>query len=95
MYPTNFQMFLNRTILPPNPDESAIQVSLINAVTGIIPQDLYENMIQEEHFGMETPTKFNGYDGPGDMFPYWSSPTFTDATCMLALTKYLSILSCQ
>eukprot|EP01120_Amphizonella_sp_Union-15-10_P013124 TRINITY_DN6057_c0_g1_i1.p1 TRINITY_DN6057_c0_g1~~TRINITY_DN6057_c0_g1_i1.p1 ORF type:complete len:627 (-),score=103.35 TRINITY_DN6057_c0_g1_i1:45-1925(-) len=93
-YPTNFQQYVNGTKLPPNPGSSYISDDLINVVSGVISKPDYLKMLNETHFGENTPLTFKGYNLPEDYFPYWSSPTFTDATTMLALTKYLVLISC-
>ncbi len=71
-YPSNFQMFLNRTLLEPNPPESAVAFDLINVVSGLMDASLYETELHQTHFNFTTPLVFKGYNRAiSDVFPYW------------------------
>jgi len=56
-------------------------------IHGMVPRDQYEKMINEEHWGLPTPLDFHGYN-TGSPWPFWSSEPFTQASTILALSKY-------
>ena len=62
-------------------------------VEGHIAESQYEALIKNTsmHFGRTTPTEFVTYNDPSEYFPFWSSPAYTYATTMLALSRYDTI----
>jgi len=91
-YPGNAARYVNGTVLT-NPKPQDITSLLIYGVSGFMPQAEYEKELTKLHFEHKTPLKFPGYNTAS--FPYWSSPTFTDAMAMLALTKQESLQACK
>ncbi|XP_078678548.1 uncharacterized protein LOC144914514 [Branchiostoma floridae x Branchiostoma belcheri] len=89
-FPANFLQYVNGTALSPTAD-LADDVEFIVGVSGVIDPDEYQKMVEQPHFGYATPTKFDGFNGPDIVFPFWSSEPYTYATVMLALAQYDNI----
>ncbi|XP_019646956.1 PREDICTED: uncharacterized protein LOC109487404 [Branchiostoma belcheri] len=88
LYPANFVQYLNGSAVPP---AANVSFDVIAGVTGVIDPDEYQKMVEQPHFGYATPTKFDGFNGPENFFPFWSSEPYTYATVMLALAQYDNI----
>ncbi|KAI8511578.1 hypothetical protein Bbelb_106780 [Branchiostoma belcheri] len=88
-FPANFLQYVNGTALPPTAD-LADAVEFIVGVSGVIDPDEYQKMVEQPHFGYATPTKFDGFNGPDIVFPFWSSEPYTYATVMLALAQLMN-----
>lgn len=82
--------YLNGTAIPADHTISAADNEAIIAVSGIIPEQQYQQMLKEKHFGEDTPQVFHGFNHGA--FPFWSSKPMTYATVMLALTQYQTLL---
>ncbi|XP_019646980.1 PREDICTED: uncharacterized protein LOC109487423 [Branchiostoma belcheri] len=89
-FPANFLQYVNGTALSPTAD-LADDVEFIVGVSGVIDPDEYQKMVVQPHFGFVTPTKFDGFNAPDIVFPFWSSEPYTYATVMLALAQYDNI----
>jgi hypothetical protein len=63
-------------------------------VQGYIPKPQYEAWLKQKWFGIDVPVSFDGYNAPGEYFPYWSAPPFTKAVALLALSKMDRLGSC-
>lgn len=89
-YPANIYQYLNGTILDPNHFDIKNQslVDSIVGVSGYINETIYEQMINQTHFNVSTPTTFQGYNVPGGEFPFWSSQPYTYSVTLLALAQY-------
>eukprot|EP00058_Branchiostoma_floridae_P009045 XP_002594533.1 hypothetical protein BRAFLDRAFT_87756 [Branchiostoma floridae] len=90
LYPANFLQYVNGTALPPTTNLTR-DALFIAGVTGVIDPAEYQKMVDQPHFGYATPTKFEGFNGPETLFPFWSSEPYTYATAMLALAQYDNI----
>ncbi|CAH1265998.1 Hypp3286 [Branchiostoma lanceolatum] len=90
LYPANFLQYVNGTALSPTANLTR-DTQFIAGVTGVIDPDEYRKMVDQPHFGYATPTKFDGFNGPETVFPFWSSEPYTYATVMLALAQYDNI----
>ncbi|CAG5118557.1 unnamed protein product, partial [Candidula unifasciata] len=53
-----------------------------------IPNSTFIYAVQEKHFGYPTPTEFHGYNNNSEMFPMWSSVSYTYSTTLLAVSKF-------
>ena len=56
-------------------------------MAGFIPEDKYQELIDEPYFGFKISYDFHGYNSKGHFFPFWSSDTFTYAASALALSQ--------
>ena len=90
LFPGNLLMFLNGTSLPPNHVLSNNDTDIIVAVSGVIPEDQYQQKLKKKQFGYITPQVFHGFNL--DAFPLWSSEPMTYASTMLALTQFKTLL---
>ena len=90
LYPANVYQYLNGTSFDPARFtlERDAFVDLIIGVRGYINETIYQRMISEKHFNVSTPTKFYGYNIPGNEFPFWSSQPYTYSVTLLALAQY-------
>ena len=89
-FPANVLEYLNGTAIPADHTITAADDDAIIGVSGIIPEQQYQQMLKEKHFGENTPQVFHGFNQ--DEFPFWSSKPMTYATVMLALTQYQTLL---
>ena len=88
-FPENYMLFLNGSAVPPGyPIGDPLVVA---AIRGVVPEDQYQEMLKQEHFGVKTQVDFYGYNQ--DTFPYWSAKPFTYGATMLALTKYRALVA--
>ena len=87
MFPSNFLQRLNGSAVKPIDTNSTIFLSDIGAVSGLIPEDKYEELLKEPHFGFKLSYDFHGYNSKGHFFPFWSSDSFTYAASALALAQ--------
>lgn len=85
MFPANFIQRVNGSAVHKN----ATNIDdVICAVTGLIPEDKYQELLNEpSFFGYKISYDFQGYNSAGDYFPFWSSDTFTYAASALALSQ--------
>lgn len=89
-YPANDYQYLNGTKFDPSTIDTT-QSSLTDTIVGVngyINEDEYQQMINQKHFNVSTPTTFNGYNVPKAEFPFWSSQPYTYAVTLLALAQY-------
>lgn len=89
-YPANTYQYLNASKLDPDQFDIKNQ-SLIDAivgVNGIINETVYQQMINQTHFSIPTPTTFHGYNVPQGEFPFWSSQPYTYSVTLLALAQF-------
>jgi len=87
-YPTNYQHWLNGTILPKDYDVTyAASVHIAIGMLGMMDEDEYNLQLKEKHFGEFTPMDFPGYNTPNFMFPFWSSDELTYSSVVLALSQ--------
>lgn len=92
-YPSNYRKYMNGTDLPPNPGMKDGTKDVINVVSGYIPKDIYENMLNQKWFGGETPRYFKGWNSdPSSTFPYWTSTPLTYSVALLAIGKFSIII---
>ena len=82
--------YLNGTAIPADHNITRDDDRAMIAVSGIIPQQQYQQMLKEKHYGYNTPQVFHGFNSGS--FPFWSSEPMTYATAMLALTQYQALL---
>eukprot|EP01129_Flabellula_baltica_P016964 TRINITY_DN925_c0_g2_i1.p1 TRINITY_DN925_c0_g2~~TRINITY_DN925_c0_g2_i1.p1 ORF type:complete len:626 (+),score=134.24 TRINITY_DN925_c0_g2_i1:27-1904(+) len=94
LYPANRIEYFNGTAIPPRGPGSVVIDDMLDLVKGVIDEDEYQKMLQEIWFFAPTPTTFTTYNVPGSTFPYWSSPSLTYATTLVALSKHMSVLKC-
>ncbi|KAL6056649.1 Cellulase [Balamuthia mandrillaris] len=95
LYPMNFAMWTNGTMI----NNFTLQVILehggqaILGVTGVIPADEYQHMINNPRFPYPVPQTFPGYNHLNAMilFPYWSSAPLTYSMTALAITKFSAL----
>ncbi|XP_033099999.1 uncharacterized protein LOC117103538 [Anneissia japonica] len=90
-FPTNHIEFLNGTILPSN--TSIFDRNIVIAMSGVIGEEEYEDLLKITHFGKMTPTNFTGYNDPNAVFPFWTSDAYTYANTLLALAKFQNLNS--
>ena len=90
IFPANLLIYLNGTAIPPNYFPTNDYIRIIVAVSGLIPEEEYQQMLREKHFNYTTPQEFHGFNV--DPFPFWSSEPLTYASTMLALTQYRALL---
>ncbi|XP_033100316.1 uncharacterized protein LOC117103802 [Anneissia japonica] len=90
-FPTNHIEFLNGTILPSN--TSKFDRNIVVAMSGVIGEEEYEDLLKITHFGKMTPTNFTGYNDPNAVFPFWTSDAYTYANTLLALAKFQNLNS--
>jgi hypothetical protein len=89
-YPANrIEDMVGNPIKPTEPQK--ISGKIVDVVQGYIPDDEYNQLLQQQWFGFPVPLAFDGYNNEQEYFPYWSSPSLTYATSMLALSKYISV----
>ncbi|PVD26733.1 hypothetical protein C0Q70_14411 [Pomacea canaliculata] len=85
-YPCNRVEYLNGTRIDPR-QQSLPTPPFICSMQGLVPETDYQAMIDQKHFGFNTPTHFTTFNDPNSYFPFWSSPAYTYATSMLALAR--------
>ncbi|XP_033100310.1 uncharacterized protein LOC117103797 [Anneissia japonica] len=90
-FPTNHIEFLNGTILPSN--TSKFDRNMFIAISGVIGEEEYEDLLKITHFGKMTPTNFTGYNDPNAVFPFWTSDAYTYANTLLALAQFQNLNS--
>ena len=83
-FPANLLVYLNGSTA------STVTNRALIAVSGLIPEEEYQQMLREKHFNYTTPQEFHGFNV--DPFPFWSSEPLTYASTMLALTQYRALL---
>ncbi|XP_038064437.1 uncharacterized protein LOC119734887 [Patiria miniata] len=88
-YPMNFLEYVNGTKIPLNDTHIDLDSSVVLAMSGVVPQEQYKKMVQEPHFGHQTPTEFPGYSN--SVFPFWSSAAYTYASTLLTLSQFLNL----
>jgi hypothetical protein len=89
-YPGNRFEYLNGTAIS---DWSTIpNATIIYAMQGYVPQEQYDAMLKEQHFGYPTPLTFSGYNN-GSSFPLWSSVPYTYSTTLLAASRFSQTLN--
>ena len=76
-------------------NNSVIIDDMLDLVKGVIDEGEYQKMLDEIWFFAKTPRKFSGYNVPSSSFPFWSSPSLTYATSLLALSKYETLERCE
>ena len=89
-FPANLLVYFNGSSIPPDHNLTYHDNKLIIAVSGLIPEEEYQQMLREKHFNYTTPQEFHGFNV--DPFPFWSSEPLTYASTMLALTQYRALL---
>jgi hypothetical protein len=87
-YPANVFQYLNGTDIPSN---GTLDEYAVVGVKGIIPKNVYDEMLKVKHFNQTTPLDFHGYNIDGSYWPFWSSEPWTYAASMLALTQYRAL----
>jgi len=91
-YPANVHERLNGKPLQLDRSRPGMAPDALIAMRGIVEKSEYEAMVDQRHFGVPTPTTFDGYNSAhGDQFPYWSSPALTYAVTLVALSKYACV----
>ena len=85
-YPSNFVQDLNGTFVDPSQVNNFD--TLIAGVSGVIDEDKYQEMLKEQHFGVNTPIDFEGYNLKDNFFPFWASQPYTYAVSLLALAQF-------
>ncbi|XP_038058841.1 uncharacterized protein LOC119730137 [Patiria miniata] len=88
-YPINFLEYVNGTKIPLNDTHIDLDSSVVLAMSGVVPHEQYKKMVQEPHFGHQTPTEFPGYSN--SVFPFWSSAAYTYASTLLTLSQFLNL----
>lgn len=90
-YPANRLEYFNGTHL--NDTHFPTTRKYIVGFRGIVPDEDYEAMLNQTHFGRKTPVDFHGLnDDPAGFFVFWSSDTHTYATTLLALSQFANIV---
>uniref|UniRef100_A0A6B2KZS4 Uncharacterized protein n=1 Tax=Arcella intermedia TaxID=1963864 RepID=A0A6B2KZS4_9EUKA len=92
-FPGNKICTLNGTVVPPV-NESDINEDLTDVVSGVIDEETYLNLLNQQWFGQDVPTTFPGFNGDGVFFPFWSSPPFTYAAALTGLAKWETATVC-
>jgi len=92
-FPANYEQYLNGSTLPPNAGPQYISADLVMGIQGIIPESQYEAMVNQPQFGVPVPVNFTGFNQ--EAFPFWSSEPLTEATTVLALSKFLRLSECS
>lgn len=91
-YPSNYKQAYNGSVITCDSPVSEASTDLIIGVSGVIPEIQYNVLLSTPCFGMSPPVADPGSNCASCAFPYWSSPALTDATALLALSKFLSAL---
>ena len=92
-YPSNFVQYLNGSSIDPAKVPESDLGSIVNGVSGVIYEDKYIQLLEEKHFGQNTPVDFNGYNVKDNFFPFWSSKPYTYAVSLLALSQFDNLVS--
>ena len=88
-YPHNRVEFINDSSTPNDCDISELGPNLIVAVSGVIPNATYQQLLEKECYGANVPMDFPGYNSPDmPLFFYLSSEPLTYSLSLLALTQY-------
>lgn len=90
-YPANRKEYLNGTSF--NDDMFPDGLFLVG-FKGTLPDEQYNILLSQRHFGEKTPIDFPGFNprgSPTGFFPFWSSDAYTYSSTMLAFAKYLKI----
>jgi len=93
-YPGNLMFYPNNTRINPV-NRSQITDDLYDVVSGYIPPDVYNKLLNQTWFGSPTPLVFPGFNADGTSFPFWSSPALTYAAGLGALAKYRVTSQCS
>lgn len=90
-YPGNLIQFLNGTDANPAEIKEEQIDEIVYGVKGIISEYEYQKMLNQKHFGFDTPIDFHGYNTKENIFPFWSSTPYTYAVSLLALSQYQNL----
>ncbi|XP_067659668.1 uncharacterized protein [Haliotis asinina] len=88
-YPVNRMEYLNGTKI--SDDKHFPSSPFISGFQGVVSEDRYLEMCQQEHFGQKTPMTFSGYNAGQGYFPFWTSDSYTYASTVLAISQYNNI----
>lgn len=88
-YPADYFKDLNGTSLEPN-NSTQLNANSIIGVYKYIDDNDFKELINQKHYGKNTPLKEDPYET--SVFPYWSSPAMTDSLILLSLSKYKNIV---
>jgi hypothetical protein len=89
-YPSNFLQYINGTFV--DPSQVTYFDTIINGVSGIIEKSKYDEMLQEKHFGENTPLDFPGYNIKDNFFPFWASQPYTYSSSLLAISQFNNLV---
>jgi len=99
-YPSNFNQFLNGTnYSTPNSPNAINDVSnetelLITAVSGVIDNATYAEMLKLTWYSTNVTTTFETYNEyPGELI-FWDSHPLSQSLILLALSKYAGMVQC-
>jgi hypothetical protein len=88
VYPINSFLFVNGTrIARENITWDAIEPDLGITMSGVVTEEEYQSMMQNNPLQVPTPTVFRGYNEDAVGMVFWSSPPLTYAAGLLALTN--------
>lgn len=99
VYPATYSRLLNGTEIDPrspNFPSSDVGAYLVYGVDGVVQPNVYEKMVNETWFGNNVPianvTSRSFNQNGGSWFPFWSSPSLTWATTLLAFANFNSLV---
>ncbi|GAM17627.1 hypothetical protein SAMD00019534_008020, partial [Acytostelium subglobosum LB1] len=84
-FPSNLCQYFNGTTCNPNAQPGGDTMEIIGAVSGVINETEYQQMLTETWFGSAVPISWTSYNPSA--FPYWSSTPLTYGLTILALSK--------
>eukprot|EP01132_Coremiostelium_polycephalum_P006679 gene6679-8263_t len=85
-YPSNFCIYLNGTKCDPHQAQSE---PVMSAMTGVISEQEYKNMLSQPWANLKIPSEFRGYNF--FPMPYFESNIYTYSISLLAFSKYLVV----
>ncbi len=68
--------------------------NLVYAMKGRADKATYDKFLGLKWFGQEVPLQFEGFNEPGNAWPYWSSPAMTYAMSLIAFSNFAAVQQC-